>query len=295
MSARKKDEEELLQAEKAEKTDYAAMRDELLEGLLQAEPFAFDLNTDALYNQYRDLYIRQGNDAAGNAFGKAASLTGGYANSYADSIAAQTYNDYMLALQDKGQQLYDRAYDRYRDGIDRKTDLYTMADSLEREEYDRSVQQEKTDYERRRDEEQTAYDREKYAEQTAYEREKYAEKTDYERQKYEQEKAYEHQQDSTAADYESKQDMLSFALKMAQMGDFSFLKNIGVDVSVLEANAKKQANAPEKISVTIQNNAEEIYYYNGYNSLVRYLNRQIAYGQITEAGKQQVIKALTGR
>ena len=82
---------------------------------------------------------------------------------------------------------------------------------------------------------------------------------------------------------------------MAQMGDLSYLKNMGVDVSSLEALAAEKENEPEKISVSIQNAAEETYYTAGYSALVRYLDRQIVYGQLTEKGKAQIIKALTGR
>ena len=104
MSDSKKKEEELLQEETSASgaTDYALMRDTLLQELLDTPNFTFDLNADALYQQYRNSYMRQGREAAGDAFGKAASLTGGYANSYAQTVAAQTYDSYMLALQDKG-------------------------------------------------------------------------------------------------------------------------------------------------------------------------------------------------
>ena len=236
----KKKTEEVLPEEKTQRSGFAAMRDELLEELLQAQPFEFDLNADALYRQYKNIYTRQGTDAAQDVYGRAASLTGGYANSYAQSAAAQTYNDYMLALQEKGLSLYDKAYDRYQDELDRKNDLYKHADALEKEEYERT-------------------------------------------------------QDTIRHQHDSRQDALAFAHKMAQLGDFSYLKELGIDVSVLEAAAQEQANQPEKISVTIQNTAQETYYTYGYRSLVTYLDQQIAYGQLTEKGKKQVLLALTGR
>ncbi len=242
MTDKKKTEEELLQEQPSVtvKGDAGLLRDKLLEELLNMKPFEFDLNADALYRQYRDFYSRQGEEAAADAFGKATTLTGGYANSYAQTVAAQTYDDYMLALQDKGLEIYENAYDRYRQEYDRNADLYKMASDRE-----------KSEYERLQDAEKTAYDK--------------------------------------------QQDILSFAYKMAQIGDFSYLKAAGIDISDLQAAANEKENAPEKISVTIQNTAEETYYYYGYSALVLYLNRQIAYGQITEKGKNQIIKALTGR
>lgn len=240
MSDKKKLEEELQQEQDLTvKGDVGILRDSLLEELLNTQPFEFDLNADALYQQYRNAYTRQGQDAADDAFGKAATLTGGYANSYAQAVAGQTYNDYMLKLQDKGLQIYENAYDRYEQENDRRQDLYKLLSDREKEEYSRL--------------------------QTAQKNE-----------------------------YDKQQDALSFAYKMVQLGDFSYLEEAGVDVSALQQAAEDKENAPEKISVTIQNTAEETYYYYGYSALLRYLNRQIAYGQITEKGKEQIVKALTG-
>ncbi len=268
---------------KKDDTDYAAMREELLEGLLYAKPFEFDLDTDALYRRYAESYRRQGSEAAGDAFGKAASLTGGYSNSYAASIAAQTYNEYMSALQDKGMQLYENAYERYTDDYERRKDLYSMTDSLEREQYDRESAAEQEEYERGVYAEKTEYDRAREAEETEYERRTQREKLDYDRA-----------EDAEKQTYDRRQDDLAFAYKMAQLGDFSYLKKAGIDVSFLESEALAEQQAPEQISVNIQNGAEDAYYYSGYAALVRYLNRQIGYGRLTEKGKQQIIATLTG-
>ena len=279
---------------KTDNTDYAAMREELLEGLLNAEPFAFDLNADALYRQYRDSYRMQGYEAASDAFGKAATSTGGFANSYAASIAAQTYNDYMSALQDKGLQLYENAYVRYRDDYDRKKDLLSLTDSFEREQYDRDRDAEQEEYERGVYAEKTEYERNKDREQTEYDRAQDAEKTEYERKKAQEKLDYDRAQDAERQAYDRRQDDLAFAYKMAQLGDFSYLKKAGVDVSFLESEALAKQQAPEEISVNIQNGAEDAYYNSGYAALLRYLNRQIGYGRLTEKGKQQIITALAG-
>ncbi len=265
---KRKDEQDVQSA------SYAGMRDELLESLLQAEPFEFDLNTDALYRQYRDSYTKQGLAAARNAYAGATALTGGYANSYAESASAQAYNSYMDKLNERGMQLYDAAYERYTDANSDRLTLLKLLDSMDKEEYDR----ERDAKEDERKAEQTAYDRA----QDEKEEQQQAEQTQYDRDK----DAYEAEQDKQKTNYD-------FAFKMAQLGDYSYLKKLGVDVSDLEKAAAEKANAPEKISVTIQNTAEETYYYYGYYSLVRYLNRQIAYGQLTEKGKQQIIDALT--
>lgn len=53
------------------------------------------LNDAALYDQYRDMYERQGRLAREDAAGRAAAMTGGQANSYADTAGEQTYNAYL--------------------------------------------------------------------------------------------------------------------------------------------------------------------------------------------------------
>lgn len=273
MSVKKK-EEELLEQEQKQTGSYAQMRDELLEGLLNAEPFAFDLNADALYRQYRDAYTRQGLAGARNAYAGAAALTGGYANSYAESVSAQTYNSYMDMLNERGTEIYDAAYKRHTDANSDRLALIRLLNGLDSEEYDRLQDEKKA----QKEAEQTAYDRL----QDEKEQQRKDEKEQYDRDK----DAYEAQQAKQKTDYD-------FAFKMAQLGDFSYLKKLGADVSVLEKEAAAKENAPEKISVTIQNTAEETYCYYGYYSLVRYLDRQIAYGQLTEKGKKQIITALT--
>ncbi|MCH5197936.1 MAG: hypothetical protein J1E34_03420 [Oscillospiraceae bacterium] len=61
----------------------------------------FDINSDKLYNQYREMYTKNASLSAENTFGLASSLTGGYGNSYAASAASAAYNSYMSSLTDK--------------------------------------------------------------------------------------------------------------------------------------------------------------------------------------------------
>ena len=55
----------------------------------------FDLNGSALYNQYKDAYMKQGALAMEDTMGQASALTGGYGNSYAQMLGAQQYKAYM--------------------------------------------------------------------------------------------------------------------------------------------------------------------------------------------------------
>ena len=53
------------------------------------------LNDAALYDQYRDLYERQGRLAKEDAAGKAAAMTGGQASSYGQTAGEQSYDAYL--------------------------------------------------------------------------------------------------------------------------------------------------------------------------------------------------------
>ena len=78
--------------------------------------FSYDVNSDALYQQYADQYMRQGKLAMQDAMGQAAALTGGYGNSYAATVGNQAYQSYLQQLNDKVPELYQLALDRYNMG-----------------------------------------------------------------------------------------------------------------------------------------------------------------------------------
>lgn len=87
--------------------------DDIFGKIQNREPFKYDVNADALYEQYKDQYINQGKLAMEDTIGQAATLTGGYDNSYAQSVGQQTYNRYLEGLTDIVPELYQMALDRY--------------------------------------------------------------------------------------------------------------------------------------------------------------------------------------
>ena len=68
--------------------------------------FAYDLDADALYQQYKDQYINQGRLAMQDAMGQASALTGGYGNSYAATVGNQAYQSYLTQLNNVIPELY---------------------------------------------------------------------------------------------------------------------------------------------------------------------------------------------
>lgn len=166
--------EALLQQQLASKpgayqSQWQTALDETLNKILNREKFSYDLNGDALYQQYKDQYMLQGQQAMMDTMGQAQAMTGGYANSYAQTVGQQTYQGYLQQLNDRVPELYQLAlnqynregeelynqyglyadrenqdYGRYRDTV---SDYYTELDRLT----DESRYQSETDYNRYRD------------------------------------------------------------------------------------------------------------------------------------------------
>ena len=90
-----------------------ATLDAIMDKILNREDFSYDLNGDALYQQYKDKYTQQGKMAMMDTMGQAAAMTGGYGNSYASTAGNQAYQAHLENLNDIVPELYQMAYDRY--------------------------------------------------------------------------------------------------------------------------------------------------------------------------------------
>ena len=115
-------------------------RDKWMGYLTQYEnrgPFSYDFNSDALYQQYKDQYIQQGQMAMMDTMGQAAAMTGGYGNSYAQSVGQQTYNQYLGKLNEVMPELYGMAYDRYQQEGQELLNMYGIYSGLSSEDYGR--------------------------------------------------------------------------------------------------------------------------------------------------------------
>ncbi|MEE1049525.1 MAG: hypothetical protein U0M60_19160 [Clostridia bacterium] len=87
--------------------------DDILNRLMNGEKFSYDVNGDALYQQYKDQFVNQGQLAMQDVMGQAEAMTGGYGNSYAQSVGQQTYQGYLQQLNDKIPELYNLALNKY--------------------------------------------------------------------------------------------------------------------------------------------------------------------------------------
>lgn len=162
------------------KSDYQGQMDSALDKVVNREAFTYDPLKDVSYQSLAKIYQKQGEQAAKNTMGDAASLNGGYGSSYAVTASQQARNDYnqMLAsqipsLKESAYNQYmneqslnlssldalraadDTAYGRYRDdvsdnqykyGIDYDAYRDSVADSQWKKTYDRSVYESDRDF-----------------------------------------------------------------------------------------------------------------------------------------------------
>ena len=100
-------------------SQWQSQLDQLMNSIMNREKFSYDLNSDALYQQYKDKYIQQGKLAMSDAIGQASAMTGGYGNSYAQAVGQQQYQQSLDNLNDIVPELYAMALDQYnREGQD---------------------------------------------------------------------------------------------------------------------------------------------------------------------------------
>ncbi len=111
-----------------EKSSYTVMAEKLLDEIIEkSSSFSFDINADPIYNRYKNFYADEGMKAAKNSSGLASSLTGGYGNSYAATVAANAMKDYSDKTALKAQELTEDAYQKHLDSID---NLYSAINVL---------------------------------------------------------------------------------------------------------------------------------------------------------------------
>ena len=160
--------------------------------ILNREKFSYDLNGDALYQQYKDKYIQQGKMAMMDTMGQAQAMTGGYGNSYAQAVGQQAYQQSLQQLNDVIPELYQMAYDQY---SQEGQDLYNQASLM--------GQMEDRDYGRYQDamnawQTERDYLTGRYDSERDYDYGKYTDERDFGYGSYIDDRNYQYQQDRDA-------------------------------------------------------------------------------------------------
>lgn len=121
--------------------DYQSKWQQSLEDALNKiqnrDKFTYDLNGDALYQQYKDQYVNQGRLAMQDTMGQAAALTGGYGNSYAQSVGQQAYQGYLQQLNNQIPELYQIALNQYNQEGEDLYNQYALLSDREQQDYGR--------------------------------------------------------------------------------------------------------------------------------------------------------------
>ncbi|MBR5342596.1 MAG: hypothetical protein IK149_01720 [Oscillospiraceae bacterium] len=179
--------------------------DDLYAQITGRPTFRYNINEDEMWQSLKDDYRRMGQDAMRDTMGQAAGLTGGYGSSYSQAAGNAAYDKYMTQLSERAPELYDRAYQRYKDEGDEKrqqlSDLMKMdeiaygryGDEYNRWYQERAHDEERgdIDYERRWREDERDYDRRWQEDERDYDRRWQEDERDYGRQWQEDERAEE--------------------------------------------------------------------------------------------------------
>lgn len=129
--------QQLAQKPGAYQSTWQEQLNDTLQQILNREKFSYDLNGDALYQQYKDQYVTQGKMAMMDTMGQAQAMTGGYGNSYAQSVGQQAYQAHLQELNDKIPELYQLALSKYQMEGDALTDQYALLAQQENQDYGR--------------------------------------------------------------------------------------------------------------------------------------------------------------
>lgn len=114
------------QLNKSSQPTWQEQLDETMDKILNRKPFQYDINTDALYQFYNDRFQSQGKKAMMDTMGQAATMTGGYGNTYAQMAGQQAYQDHLQGMNDIIPELYQLALDRYDREGDALKDKYSF-------------------------------------------------------------------------------------------------------------------------------------------------------------------------
>lgn len=118
-------------------SQYTGQIQDLYQNISQREPFQWDMNSDAMYEALKNQYISGGQMAMMDTMGQAATLTGGYGNSYAQGAGQQAYQQYLQGMNAQIPDLYNMALQNYIMQGDQMMQNYGMLQDMEQNAYGR--------------------------------------------------------------------------------------------------------------------------------------------------------------
>lgn len=254
----------LAEAPGAYESSWQKAIDDTIEKIMNREKFSYDVNGDALFQQYKDQFTRQGKLAMQDTMGQAAAMTGGFGNSYAATVGNQAYQQSMQDLGNVIPELYQLAYERY---AGETRDLY--------DQYALLGDRENIDYGRYRDDvadHQAALDRlqNQYNAEREFDYSKYADDRNFDYGVFENDRAFAYQQERDAVADEQWQKSFDEALRQYEES-----KSQGQSTALAHVSSMSS----EDLAAALQGYRED-----GDNQgLATLLDDLVATGRITEA------------
>lgn len=250
------------------------------------EDFSYDINNDALYQQYKDQYTALGKLAMQDTMGQAAAMTGGYGSSYASSAGNQAYQQYLSQLNEVVPELYGMARDQYNQEGQELYNQYGLLDDQENQDYGRYMDS-YNQWASERDHLQGVY-----SDERAFDYGKHAAERDFAYGQYSDDKNYAYneyrnaiadQQWQTEFDESVRQHNASLAESQRQFNEqMSFQKQ-------QYEEAKKAGNGQAALEHVSSMSSKELveamqdYNYNGDdNGLAAFLDDCVASGRLTD-------------
>ncbi len=109
------------------RSKYDDSKSKILNNLTNRKSFSYNPEEDPLYNTYKSIYLKLGNDAYDRAMADNSLRMGGMQNSSAQSAAMQAQGKYNSMLASKIPDLYKLAYEKYSDEGD---NIYKLMETL---------------------------------------------------------------------------------------------------------------------------------------------------------------------
>lgn len=193
-------------------SNWQTQLNDTLNKILNREKFSYDLNGDALYQQYKDQYTTQGQMAMMDTMGQAQAMTGGYGNSYAQTVGQQTYQGYLQQLNDRVPELYQLALDQHNQETQNLYNQYGLFADRENQEYGRYQDavnnwNAERDYLTNRYDNERSYDYGKWVDNRTFDYGVYADQKQFDEalRQYNEKMAYQKERDAVADSQWQKQ------------------------------------------------------------------------------------------
>lgn len=136
--------------------NYQTQINDLLSQIQNRQPFQYDFASDPVYQNYAERYMHMGRQAMKDAMAQSMQNSGGFANTWAQTVGQQQYDEYLTRLGEIVPELQRNAYDIYQNEGDQLRQNLAMYQNLDATDYDRWLDQRNYWYNKYSDEQQAA-------------------------------------------------------------------------------------------------------------------------------------------